>query len=1104
MAFMKNFGLIGVGSDVQFGKGGARLLQSGGIFQLRNSANDAYVRLEVAATTGTMGANTATSKGYVDAADTAIQTELDLTQTSVGLDASGSLAAWGTTNYLSGATTIRGGILALDAALKTADDGRIADIGSLASRATSAEGRLTTLETRATNAEARLVTLEAYDLVVAGSIADIHAALNGLGSISTAAIQAELDLTQASVGLSPSGSYVAPTSNYLTSSTTVVGALVALDTALKGVDDNLTAVEGAAGLTSDGSLAPFGGPNWLNATTLKGGIEQVGSFAAGVDTNLSAVEASVGLGADGSLVAFSGTMLGGATTVVGAINALRDAADGRLDAAESELTRLNTTLTGNYIHRDGSLSMTGALNLGGQRVTNLPVQAPSDLGLENTDAASIGFVRGQISNLAGAFQYEGTLGLGTIAAQATVMVSSYDAGSYFKVANSGYYSFTGSGVALYANANDGLVKNSAGGWDKVDNTDSTVEGTPNFIAVSGNPDFGFVVDIASTFKDRMTAAEGSIVALTTFTEGSLSGLTTFVNGSLSALTTEVGRVNGSLEARLGTAESRIATAEGSLAYLGTWAVGEFSRVDGSLSAITTVNATQNDRLASLEAGTTSSNASLEARVGSAEARITSAEASLTHFGSFVPAEITRVLGSLSDTAASLTTAIGNVDANLTTVEGSVGLTSNGSLPAFTGSYIASATTVVGAINSLADSVGSLNLAEITARSAADASLQAELDETQVLLGLTGSSGTALPTLVWGTAAPSYLQATTTVRSAIEAVSTSLANLSQDTIRNGTDNVRVHAGTSAVVMSVPGTGGSLATAVEVVGGTAKNTALEIDFGTANEIRFEAAGSAANASIRFVPKGSGQVFIGDTGVAGAVQADTGQDLLVSGGDNGAGAGGSLRLRGGNGNTAGNDGRVLIEGADAAGTSYAPIAFFSSAPAAAYFDFAVGSSAVTITAAGATLADIVLAPAGAGVISASSKRITNVAAPTAGTDAVNRDFMNTAIATASTAVATGAVRTVVATVSADGSTTLGTITGTVLRAKVAITAAFTAGSLTVGRSGNTAEVAADADIDLTATGLYVIENAVDYTAEAILATASSLVGSGSAKVIVEYLQG
>ena len=99
---------------------------------------------------------------------------------------------------------------------------------------------------------------------------------------STQILQDEIDTIEAQVGLSEGGNYVVPTSStYLGSTTTIMGALGALDSAVHtnalsitqnttDIGANLTeinAIELAAGLNSDGTFTAPSGTNYLGGAT---------------------------------------------------------------------------------------------------------------------------------------------------------------------------------------------------------------------------------------------------------------------------------------------------------------------------------------------------------------------------------------------------------------------------------------------------------------------------------------------------------------------------------------------------------------------------------------------------------------------------------------------------------------------------------------------------------------------------------------------------------------------------------------------------------------------------------------------------------------------
>lgn len=81
-------------------------------------------------------------------------------------------------------------------------------------------------------------------------------------------------------------------------------------------------------------------------------------------------------------------------------------------------------------------------------------------------------------------------------------------------------------------------------------------------------------------------------------------------------------------------------------------------------------------------------------------------------------------------------------------------------------------------------------------------------------------------------------------------------------------------------------------------------------TSEETRIEAAGSAADIDIRLIPKGAGQVFIGDTG-AGVIQADDNYSLSLLGGDGAGSDAGDVIVAGGAGEAGQASGNVLLYG-------------------------------------------------------------------------------------------------------------------------------------------------------------------------------------------------
>ncbi|MGP9633806.1 hypothetical protein ACT3R7_12135 [Halomonas sp. AOP43-A1-21] len=132
----------------------------------------------------------------------------------------------------------------------------------------------------------------------------------------------------------------------------------------------------------------------------------------------------------------------------------------------------------------------------------------SRIGTIESEYASTSFVEAKIAELGSGFRYVGEVTPGVREADALDVstLGDTDTGAYYKAAGSGYV-VMGSGTPRYVNRRDGVLFNSVGGVDVVDNTNSEVDGTEGFVLVTGSTDTGFKVDLDAAFKGRITALE---------------------------------------------------------------------------------------------------------------------------------------------------------------------------------------------------------------------------------------------------------------------------------------------------------------------------------------------------------------------------------------------------------------------------------------------------------------------------------------------------------------------------------------------------------------------------------------------------------------------
>jgi azurin len=276
----KHFGLAGVAADVQFGKSGPHLIQTGGVFQFKNSDVSALARAQGAEPTSPTDL---TSKQFVENAVLAVQTELNSTQTGAGLASNGIFNANSSSHYLSGAVSLLDASNILDYSLYLLQ----------AELNTSQTGAgLSTDGTYSANGTSNYIS-SATSLTSADNLLDYSLSL----------VQTELNTTQSGAGLSSTGTYSANSSgNYISSATSLKTADDLLDYNLKLVQVELDTTQSTVGLTSTGTLPAWSGVNYVgNSITVLDAIaaldvrlkttnDTISSFGTGVFNYVGTLE----------------------------------------------------------------------------------------------------------------------------------------------------------------------------------------------------------------------------------------------------------------------------------------------------------------------------------------------------------------------------------------------------------------------------------------------------------------------------------------------------------------------------------------------------------------------------------------------------------------------------------------------------------------------------------------------------------------------------------------------------------------------------------------------------------------------------------------------
>ena len=230
-------------------------------------------------------------------------------------------------------------------------------------------------------------------------------------------------------------------------------------------------------------------------------------------------------------------------------------------------------------------------------LTTLTTTAKSNLvAAINELDTGLGDVNARVDALGNAFNYVGTVTGGADTAGAfdlsTLPAGGKDSGDYYKVTTAGYFKVGAAGTPFYANTNDGLVWNSVGGVDKIDNTDSAVAGTANEITVTGSTDTGYVVSIDPVFSGRVTTLETEAAAAQTAaglnSDGTLTAFsgTTYLDGESSLRAAAV-----ALDTAVKAEVDRAKAAEGVVASLTTTATNLTAAInehDAEIGDLTTL------------------------------------------------------------------------------------------------------------------------------------------------------------------------------------------------------------------------------------------------------------------------------------------------------------------------------------------------------------------------------------------------------------------------------------------------------------------------------------------------------------------------------------
>lgn len=355
------------------------------------------------------------------------------------------------------------------------------------------------------------------------------------------------------------------------------------------------------------------------------------------------------------------------------------------------------------------------------RATDAEEGLTADLAAEVSNrTAADAALSARIDRLGNAFNYVGALSGGADAASATdlsaLQTGEKDAGDYYKVTTDGYFKVGTEQAPFYANVNDGLVFNITGTVDKIDNTDSVVFGTADYIAVTGSADTGFTVDVGTAFKARVSGLESGVAA----EASARAAADAVLQAAIDAEVTERQATDAALAAEV----SRAKGVEGDLLNLTT---------DAKSNLVAAINEVQAEIITESSARIAADSAINTSIAGEASAR----QAADTVLQGNIDAEASARAAAdaqLTSDLAAETTARVAADATLTTnlaAEVTRATAAEGVLTTNLAAEVTRATDAEAALQAAIDAETSARIAavsaETTARSNADAGLQSAID-----------------------------------------------------------------------------------------------------------------------------------------------------------------------------------------------------------------------------------------------------------------------------------------------------------------------------------------------------------------------------------------
>lgn len=373
--------------------------------------------------------------------------------------------------------------------------------------------------------------------------------------------------------------------------------------------------------------------------SLSGSIVTEQSRAISVENTLQSQLNAEITRATASELSLSGSIVTEYSRAISAETSLQSQLTAEIYRAIASESSLSTTLSDEHSRAiSAENSIQSQLNFEVIRANNAELAITNSLLSEASRAqAAENSLAYSLANIGNVFKYINTVsGSDQSTPTNLTLLSLKNAGDYYKVAVAGW--FTDGVNTFYAQLNDGLIWNLTNTVDIIDNTNSVVFGTSNYITVNGSSDVGFTVDIDTQFKNRVGVLEAGSSSQTSLSSSIITSIDNEISRAQAAESTlntqlldEINRAINSEQTLSSTINAEITRASSAESTLTAALNAEITRASSSEQSLQSSIIIETSRAQAAESSLLSAIIAETSRAQSAESGFSSVAGDLVKF-----------------------------------------------------------------------------------------------------------------------------------------------------------------------------------------------------------------------------------------------------------------------------------------------------------------------------------------------------------------------------------------------------------------------------------------------------------------------------------------